>query len=543
MRRWACWWLLLQAAFCCVPAALAQDQDLLPDPDTFDWSRNDRPGYRYRGMLPIHQRFYDYIQAKRNTPDGLSWADRLMIRRLTALRRWPEAPRPNEFWLAFMRYQRSQPTQDLNLAQRLMLAQLRARGLAPTDSPGDELTQRLTAYLNSRPFAERNWFERTFGRVEPWLAYELAASGIDLRPTAAGPPTGVFPATPHQGLQISYTVQGATLGPPTDTLNSQGYSCLRRTTGDLAQTGTLTVSATVKQSAPYGGRIRIRVYVGRLGHHGRGDELDRMVRAQPGPDGTSQVFTVSVPIGPEDEDGSFFISLDGSYEDLKTEAVQVSAVLVKADVAAARVRAEADARWRFQVEETLRGLGYEDTPAGRELRAMRDALAGGEAGWKAFVDDRLRQLGEDPHPDAVACRNLRDALLSGNLPGGALPADGPMPGDVGGLRVGTRAVEGQVEGAANRFEPRPSVTCAVEFADLPAGSKLVVEWTRNGQIASRAESDVSDTGWASFTLRSGAGNLPDGTYVVTLTVGDRVLGRKQFAIGAALDQTGSLDDL
>ena len=91
-----------------------------------------------------------------------------------------------------------------------MLAELFARGLAPLDNPGDENTKRLADYLNSGPFEARNWFERTFGRVEPWISYELAATGHDMGKGSA--PSGVYPVDgTFNGLRIWYNVTGATL--------------------------------------------------------------------------------------------------------------------------------------------------------------------------------------------------------------------------------------------------------------------------------------------------------------------------------------------
>jgi len=196
---------------------MAQDAQLGPfsllieDPDLVDWSNNNRPGYRYRGMLPVHERFYEYIQAKRERGEELSMADNAMIRRLQAARRWPEAPVPNEFWKSFLRYLREQPDLDLNFAQGFMFNEAMARGLIPIDRPANADMSKAVEYLNSRPFRARNWFERCFGRVEPWMDYYAASSGVDMT-AGQGPASGVFPPTgDFNGLVINYNCGGVKL--------------------------------------------------------------------------------------------------------------------------------------------------------------------------------------------------------------------------------------------------------------------------------------------------------------------------------------------
>lgn len=178
------------------PSQASYWETIIPDPDTVDWTANNRPGYRYRGMEPTHQNFYDYICAKRERGEALSQAENAMIRQLQSLRRWPEAPVPNAFWKAFLRYQRKQAPRELNVAQSLMLAAATSRGLVPTDAPPTPQTSQILTYLNSRPFRARNWFERSFGRVEPWMDHSVAAAGVDMRPVSGVPASGVLKGDP-----------------------------------------------------------------------------------------------------------------------------------------------------------------------------------------------------------------------------------------------------------------------------------------------------------------------------------------------------------
>jgi hypothetical protein len=178
------------------PSQASYWEEIIPDPDTVDWKANNRPGYRYRGMEPIHQSFYDYISAQRKLGKDLSLAENAMIRHLQSLRRWPEAPVPNAFWKAFLRYQRKQASRELNVAQSLMLATATSLGLVPTDTPPTPQTSRVLTYLNSRPFRARNWLELYLGRVESWMGHYVAVAGVDMRPVSGDPASGVLKGDP-----------------------------------------------------------------------------------------------------------------------------------------------------------------------------------------------------------------------------------------------------------------------------------------------------------------------------------------------------------
>lgn len=377
---------------------------IVPDPDKFDWNTRDggRPGYRYRGMLPMQQRFYEYIQQKRRANVPLSSAEQATIRWLITSRRWPEAPRPNAFWSAFMRYLRDQPTTDLNLAQGLMVDQLLSRGLIPVDMPPNQNFQRVRDYLNSGPFRSRNWFERVFGRVEPWMDNLYAGYGFDMRPSA--PSGNSFPrGDPFNGLKVSYNVSGASLSPPVD---KEGFTITRSYQGVLG-TGTLTVSGTYRVGG-YGADVSLSVWAGDK------KEEKKIYTENSGSSGNPQNFSLSVPIPAGARTGGFAIRLDGRYSMggghrgcYVTGDFGPSADQIAADKAAA------DAKWRQEVEATLKRLGYENTPEGKEIEQMRQALAGGDASWKAFVDQRLNQMRGDTSPEAVEFNELEVAMAAG----------------------------------------------------------------------------------------------------------------------------------
>lgn len=378
---------------------------MIPDPDKFDWSTRGggRPGYRYRGMLPMQQRFYDYIQQKRRNNVPLSWAEQATIRWLITSRRWPEAPRPNAFWSAFMRYLREQPTTDLNTAQELMLQQLFSRGLVGVDTQPSGNTLRLRDYLNSGPFRGRNWFERVFGRFEPWMDNIYAGYGYDLR-TPSAPAGNAFPAgDPFNGLKIIYNVSGAQLNAPTD---RQGFT-ISRSHGGVLGTGTLSISGTVRVGG-FGADVSLGVWAGDK------KETKTFYIENKGNDGNPQNFNLSVPIPAGARTGGFAIRLDGRYSMggghrgcYVTGDFGPSAEQIAAD------RAAADAKWRQEVEDTIRRLGYQNTPEGKEIEEMRKALAGGDAAWKAFVDRRLDQMRGETSPQDVAFAELESAMTAG----------------------------------------------------------------------------------------------------------------------------------
>ena len=114
------------------------------------------------------------------------------------------------------------------------------------------------------------------------------------------------------------------------------------------------------------------------------------------------------------------------------------------------------------------------------------------------------------------------------------PADvPPATGDTGGLQVGTGAEDGRVIGAADHFERTDSVTGVATYEDLPDDTTAVAVWTLNGDELTRGERAIGGTGWVSFSIATQEGDdLPPGRYTLTITAGDRRLGRKTFTIGA-----------
>ena len=457
-----------------LPLAVAQQdparpwQALIPDPDSVDWSDNNRPGYRFRGMLPTHERFYEYVQGKRDSGQELSAVDRMMVRRLQAARRWPEPPEPNEFWKSFLRYLREQPSQELNTAQRMMYSEALAHGMIPLDPPQNEQMRKAVEYLSSRPFRARNWFERTFGRVEPWMDYYMASSGYDMAP-ASGPATGVFPPTEDfVGMRIRYNVTGLKMNAPQDT---HDFTTKRFYTGTVSPGSTITVSGTASLNGGESATLEVIVQFG-------GERLiEQWALTNPG----SQDFSFTVKI-PKDADLSvsvqqFWINMSGTFflagagSRTATRGLWVCGDFTEDESAAgSRIAAAEDAAWREQVEKTLCELGYEETPAGRELAEMREASAGGDAAWQAYVDRKLVELGYQESSAETQFDEMESALDAGGASweqyaaqhgggggggdapqatGTARPAQsgGAQPGSAGGAPSGGEAAGSRSEGA------------------------------------------------------------------------------------------------
>ncbi len=114
------------------------------------------------------------------------------------------------------------------------------------------------------------------------------------------------------------------------------------------------------------------------------------------------------------------------------------------------------------------------------------------------------------------------------------PATAGMPGDIGGLQVGTGGEGGRVIGAANHFDRTDGITGVLHYEDKPDGIVAVAIWERDGNELTRGERPIGGTGWVSFSIAMQEGrDLPPGRYTLTIVAGDRIIGRKSFTIGGA----------
>ena len=529
---------------------------VVPDPDTYDWNATNRPGYHFRGMQPAQQRFYNYIQAKRQAGKPLSAVERMMIRHLTAARRWPEAPRPTEFWAAYMRWLRDQTTDDLNAAQNLLLTELMQRGFVVMDQPPTEMVKRAKEYLESGPFECRNWFElHVSDRMEPWMDYALASHGYNLAPPEMD--GDLFPAANNvNGMQISYDVSGYHPGGATDRVS--GATLVRQLTGTFTPPCTVTVSGAVE--FVWFGPPRTNPYT----HQGAtllaaltcGDDYqfqrEQVVAPDTGSARQSFKVTIRVPAGAEEL--TVDLSLNGSYptgsgvqiRNLKIHGELVAGLAPEqqAELDAAAARQAADDAWRRQVDQTLAKLGYSNTPEGRELAAMRDAIHGTDEDWQRYVAAQQKQLGYDDDPVAREFRELRTAAEQGGPAwdafvreqvggqGGAIGI-GPAPVDITGgtMEVGTGLEDGQLQGVAETFAKPMTLVCKLNHQDLPDGTKVVAVWSCNGDELVRSEREASGTGWVSFGIKRGDGEpLEPGKYKLVVTAEGREMGWRSFVV-------------
>ncbi len=494
---------------------------VVPDPDRYDWNQTNRPGYRFRGMEPMHQRFYDYIQAKRREGTPLSSVERMLIRSLTAARRWPEAPRPNEFWAAYMRWLREQTTDELNTAQNLMLTELMQRGFVVMDMPPNANVKRALDYLESGPFECRNWFERYFtGRMEPWLDYALASHGYPLSAPAPGgnvfPPTGEF-----NGMSITYNPSGCSLVGAEDT---GGFTTSRSVTGTFTPPCTLSVSGQVT-SGGFGADMAVTVWGGTE----RGEQKQWVPRPKDALGRAS--YNVSIKVPANATEAGFSIRLDGSYSmGGGHRGLVVHCKLVPDAATQESRRKAADEAWRRQVEETLAKLGYSDTPEGKELATMRDALKGTDDDWRRYVDEQQKKLGYDSDPAAEELRRLRQAAEQGG-PGWDDYVRRHVDDQGGTIDVGAELADGQLAGVANTFVKPAKLSCKLDHQDLPEGTKVIAVWYRDDKEFIRSEREASGTGWVSFSVMGGGGQpLAPGKYKLVVTAGGQELGWRNFTV-------------
>ncbi len=111
--------------------------------------------------------------------------------------------------------------------------------------------------------------------------------------------SGTFPNDPFNGLQINYSISGASLGVPEDTYD---YTTSRRFTGFFSG-GNLVVQGSVTAEWGYYADLSVSVQAG-----GASDSYQKRVELK-----TSESFNVSVAIPQDAESAAFSITLIGSY--------------------------------------------------------------------------------------------------------------------------------------------------------------------------------------------------------------------------------------
>ncbi len=117
----------------------------------------------------------------------------------------------------------------------------------------------------------------------------------------------VFPADPFNGLQVSYSVSGATLGSPTD---SEGFTVSRSIKGTL-DGDELTVSGVATATNGWGATIDVSVSVD--GENAKKFHEEKFPEGGLYPNPMSQPFTVTVPLPTDAKSVNFAIDLTGSY--------------------------------------------------------------------------------------------------------------------------------------------------------------------------------------------------------------------------------------
>jgi len=119
-----------------------------------------------------------------------------------------------------------------------------------------------------------------------------------------GSTSGTFPGEPFNGMQVTYTISGASITKEED---SEGFTWSRNITGKLASSGSLTVSGSAKMGNGYGADLVVTVTVD-------GQSKDYKSYIKSGfPDFNTDSFNISVPIPKNAKSGSVSIIMTGHY--------------------------------------------------------------------------------------------------------------------------------------------------------------------------------------------------------------------------------------
>ena len=129
------------------------------------------------------------------------------------------------------------------------------------------------------------------------------ANKTPVSPSGGGSASGTFPASAFNGMQITYSVSGASI---TSSQDSEGFTVSRTMKGTLGS-GQLTVSGSGRMGSGYYADLVVRVSAG-------GETKDFKANIKTGwPSFNEQPFSVSVPIPNNSPGGSFSIEMTGSY--------------------------------------------------------------------------------------------------------------------------------------------------------------------------------------------------------------------------------------
>jgi hypothetical protein len=140
----------------------------------------------------------------------------------------------------------------------------------------------------------------------------------------------VFPSEPFNGLQIVYSISGATLETPEDV---GGFTTSRTIKGTI--TGdTLTVSGTVKAGWGFGATLDVTLHV--EGQEDKTFHQEKFPAEGLAKDPMNQEFSVSLLVPPSTKTASFSIDMIGDYN-AGTRGLTVSGKLDRSGVITPKV--------------------------------------------------------------------------------------------------------------------------------------------------------------------------------------------------------------
>ena len=534
---------------------------IIPDPDRFDWKNPNRPGYRFRGMKKQHRNFYNYIKAKRKRGEPLTWGERLTIHLLQANRRWPEPPMPNEAAKRFMKHLRNKTDDYLNTAENLILAELFALGVMPYDNNLPPRYRAFVKQLQNGRFQARNFWERWFGRVEPWIDFAVAASGADMTDgndsgsgqngTGGDGHTGHYPNN-NPAYRITYGLTGAELGPPHDWTDDR--SLYRH-----HKNGTITGNKITLQVTPAHGDCKFHTEYGnfyttieaRLWHgskkasHSWRPEIPKRSQAYPCP---LKPFRLEIPVGDARNDGGFSIVEHWHNPRYGDWEIGISGDFSFPAESRRQAWQRAFDEWHRQAEAF-----YRDYEAGERLQHEREvitelenAIRQGSEAFFSYLENLLGGPGENYTPAGREADKTMQAFGLGDDGEGVDTTELPPPPPrkpekpkkrrrlnpyLISLKGYPEHEKGENAAPRFRFTNVKRITTDFPYAGVPQDSEIEAIWYRGGKIILRKTLKIAGSGTATFELKTGSDqDLESGTYEIWIRINGRFQARTPFMI-------------
>jgi hypothetical protein len=464
-----------------------------------------------------------------------------------------------------MKYLRNKTDDHLNTAENLLLAELFALGVIPYDNNLPARFKPFVKHLQNGPFQARNFWERWFGRVEPWIDFAFAASGADLSdgssrtgPDGGGGYSGRFPAD-NKRYAITYHLSGVDPGKARERTD--------RSLHRIYEHGTINGSKIVLDVTPARGDCSFRTDYGdfyttiaaeiRLGSR-KAAYFSNPKRVRPDHSGlntnpcTPKPIHLELPVTDRRDTGSFAIVehwVNPRYGDWE---IEIRGSFAFPDEIRREAWDRAFDEWHRHAEAFWRNYEAGERAA-REQEFMSGLETALRRGGQALVDYLQNWLGgpeEDYSRLGQEAKKVRDAFglgddgEGGNQDNDQSTAPPPPPKKTQKPKKHRRlnpylvTLRGYPDRAQNKssaprfyFSGSERITADFPYANVPAGSRIEAVWYRAGNPVLRLARKISGTGTATFELKSRAGEkLAQGDYEIWIKINGRFQARAAFTI-------------